>query len=66
MWWDGTWPGSDKEMERAAGPEDVERLFSLGGIKRRDFLKISALIAAGLIIPAGCSSPQNAWSPSTT
>lgn len=43
-------------------PDDVEKLFTLGGMDRRDFLKVSALIAAGLIIPIGCGKPKPAES----
>jgi len=42
--------------------DDVERLFASGYMDRRDFLKVSALIAAGLIIPIGCSKPKPAES----
>lgn len=63
MFWDGFFHGPDGEVEKAAGPKDVERLFTLGGMDRRGFLKISALVAAGLVIPLGCTSPQNAEVP---
>lgn len=58
--WDGLWLGEDRGAQKAAGPDDVEKLFSLGAMERRDFLKISALVAAGLIIPLGCGSPREA------
>jgi uncharacterized protein (DUF362 family) len=60
MLWDGFSRKQEDKVEKAAGPDDVEKLFSLGGLDRRGFLKISALVAAGLIIPLGCDSPQNA------
>ena len=52
------WTDDEGPHEKLTGPDDVDKLFSLRGMDRRDFLKISALVAAGLIIPLGCNSPQ--------
>ncbi len=50
---------NDGPLDTPLEPGDLERLFEVRGIDRRDFLKISALIAAGLIIPIGCKQPQS-------
>ncbi|MBN2027844.1 MAG: DUF362 domain-containing protein [Actinobacteria bacterium] len=56
------WLKSTDPRDTAATLDDVEKLFALGGMDRRDFLKTSAMIAAGLIIPIGCSKPKSAES----
>lgn len=45
--------GPEDELDHLAG------LFSLGGMTRRDFLRLSGVTAAGLVLHLGCDSPRD-------
>ena len=55
---DGVRFGGATSRDLEGGPAHLEALFSLGRISRRDFLKLSGIVAAGLALPLGCNAPR--------
>lgn len=58
------WDETERDPSRPDELEEklrlVERAFAVKGVSRRGFLKISSLVAAGLALPFGCTSPRAA------